>query len=51
MIRLLIDFRFAVHYGLDSDIARGPKSADFGLGRATFMTDIQTRLRSFAVRP
>jgi hypothetical protein len=27
MIRWLIDFRFAVHYGLNSDIARGPKSA------------------------
>jgi hypothetical protein len=27
MIRWLIDFRFAVHYRLTSDIARGLKSA------------------------
>ena len=27
MIRWLIDFRFAAHYRLNSDIARGPKSA------------------------
>jgi hypothetical protein len=26
MIRWLIDFRYAVHYGLNSDIARGPKT-------------------------
>jgi hypothetical protein len=27
MIRWLINVRYAVHYGLNSDIARGPKSA------------------------
>jgi hypothetical protein len=31
MIKWLIDFRFAVHYGLNSDIAQSPKSATSGV--------------------
>ncbi len=45
MIRWLIDFRFAVHYGLNADIARGPKKCHNRSLAASF--DREDRLRGF----
>jgi hypothetical protein len=41
-IAVTFNFRFGAHYGLKSDIAACPKSANFGLSRPNFITDIET---------
>jgi hypothetical protein len=42
MIRWLIDFRFAVHYGLNPDIARRPKTCTKAEVGGSAPTDCQS---------